>query len=171
MNERYLLSFLKFSFFPGVDIVKEICPLFFSDPTFSGSQVSSELKDKPAYIKSLSNRQKYYRLVLKPNLQLGHCLLRPPNFPQPGCSSQDSVCVQDLCPPHMSIKHPFILKPSSSKKNTCSYYSFFLLYPPDSHPSCLSHLQTSFNKNTADEGLMLLTASTLPFLESRKYEL
>lgn len=38
-----------------------------------------------------------------------------------------------------------------------------LFYPPNSHPSCLSpHPLTSFNKNTADEGLMLLTVRALP---------
>lgn len=139
--------------------------------------MSWEVKDEPAYTQNLSNSTwKYYRLVLTPrnsvlNLQLtvryGALPSKAPKLPLvmlllPRLSA---LC---WCLPHVSIKHVFIPRPPSSAENTCIIHSFFFISLL-AYPSCLSpHPLTSFNKNTADEELMLLTASTLPFLESRK---
>lgn len=88
-------------------------------------------------------------------------------------------------PPYASIKHLFAPRPSCSTRTlACVIYSFFpiphlllrilacIIYSffpiTQTHPSCLSpQTLTSFSENTADEWLMLLTVSTLPFLECR----
>lgn len=62
-------------------------------------------------------------------------------------------------PPHVSIKHLLILRPSFSIENARLHYSFLLFCPPNSHSSCLSpHPLTSFSKDTEDEGWMLYFA-------------
>lgn len=135
--------------------------------------MSWEVKDEPAYTQNLSNSTwKYYILVLTPrnsvlNLQLtvryGALLSKAPKLPLV-MLLLPRLSVLCWCLPHVSIKHVFIPRPPSS----CIIHSFFFISLLAS-PSCLSpHPLTSFNKNTADEELMLLTASTLHFLVSRK---